>query len=124
MIPSSSPVDIAIGRGDLFAIDSQFPAGLDLEANINLRARIVAHQNHRQARRPMRGGEFFHARLQLREDLIAHPFSIQNPGAVSLGDILEKHNRQEGKDQRDSNSSRSARACRGSLVTIPSTSGR
>ncbi len=55
----------AIRARDLFAIDPQLAAGLDFEANIDLRTRIVADQDHGQARRPMRGGELFDARFQL-----------------------------------------------------------
>src|SRR5205807_445485 len=53
-------------------------AGLDLVTDVDFRRRVMPHQNHRQAGRPMFRRELFDARPQLRKNLFAHPFPIQN----------------------------------------------
>src|SRR5581483_4438856 len=81
---------------------------------IDFRTGIVPYENDGQPRGPARSRELLDARPQLLEDLVAYPFPVQEKRRSSgRGHLVEKDNR----------SSRSETPRRGSLVTMPSTSG-
>src|SRR5579883_1964302 len=82
---------------DFLAVNSEFAAGFDFAANVNLRGRIVPHQNHRQAWRPRARGNFRDARPQLGKNLLADPLAIQDFCAHSFVSIAEEREATAGQ---------------------------
>src|ERR1035441_2031953 len=67
-----------IGRCDGFGMDPEVVTGLDFVANVNLRSRVVADQDHGQAGRTAAGSQGIDARLQFALDIIAYAISVED----------------------------------------------